>query len=310
MSEPTDPRPSEGKIKRSSLGRGLSSLIGEYEAVDRAAEDEAAAGAGRTGQTEIDIKRIHPNPSQPRRSFPEAELAELAESIRVRGVLQPILLRPDPRRTGDFQIVAGERRFRAAQRAGMTALPAVVRDLNDIQVLEIGIIENVQRQDLNAIEEAEAYNQLMVRFARSQDSLAESVGKSRAHIANTLRLLKLPEAARDLVRDGVITAGHARAALQAEQPMSVIEEVVAKGLSVRDTEKLARSKSAGQAAYETKSAPGQERDTDTHALEMDLSRKLGLDVEIRQSGRGGELRVRYKTLEQLDNLCAKLSRKN
>jgi ParB family chromosome partitioning protein len=287
------------------LGRGLSALLGEMEQLPASAAP--AAGNATGGVLEIAVARIHANPGQPRKDFPEAELAELAESVRTKGVLQPILVRPDPRQPGDYQIVAGERRWRAAQRAGLTALPALVRELDDMQVLEIAIIENVQRQDLNPIDEAEAYGHLMKRFGRTQEGLADSVGKSRVHIANTLRLLKLPEPARAMLRDGRVTAGHARAALAAPEPLAILQRVLDKGLSVRETEALARDAAAGKP--EPARAAGAEKDIDTRALEADLARTLGLAVDIRQSARGGELRVRYTTLEQLDDLCARLSRK-
>lgn len=293
---------SESKSKTTRLGRGLSSLIGEVDAAT--STDDANAPLPTT---EIAIARIRPNPAQPRRHFAEAELAELADSIRSKGVLQPILLRPDPKTAGDFQIVAGERRWRAAQKAGLQTLPAVVRTLDELQVLEIAIIENVQRQDLNPIEEAEAYGQLMKRFGRTQEGLADSVGKSRVHIANTLRLLKLPETARDMVRDGRVSAGHARAALGTEDPAAFLEMVAAKGLNVRETEALARRAQTGTS--EPRESAAAAKDVDTQALEADLARTLGLGVDIRHSDKGGELRIRYKSLEQLDDLCARLTRR-
>jgi ParB family transcriptional regulator, chromosome partitioning protein len=296
---------SDGKARPKRLGKGLSALIGdldETESVSRGNDEELPGPVN-----EIEIKRLKPNPGQPRKTFAEAELSELAESIRLRGVLQPILVRPDPKKSGDYQIVAGERRFRASQKAGLEAVPVIIRELDELEVLEIAIIENVQRQDLNPIEEAEAYGQLMKRFGRTQEGLAESVGKSRAHITNTLRLLKLPEHSRELLREGKISAGHARAALGAEDPDSVLETVVARNLSVRDTEQLVR-KSAPEKGRPSRTGEDDEKDVDTQALEADLARKLGLGVDIRHGAKGGEIRIKYVNLEQLDDLCARLSR--
>lgn len=303
-----DPKP-----RPSRLGRGLSALIGEVEAISTPARGTGGGEEAAAGVSDIPLDQIRSNPAQPRRSFDEVELAELAESIRVRGVLQAILVRPDPSGGPGYQIIAGERRWRAAKMAGLRAIPAVVRDIDELELLEIGIIENVQRADLNPIEEAEAYGALMKRFGRTQESLAESVGKSRAHVTNTLRLLKLSEKAREHVRNGRLSAGHARAALGAEDPDLIIEQAVAKGLSVRDVEALARlskgavpplSAGAGAAAQEKPA-----KDVDTEALESGLMRTLGLQVEIRQKGEGGELRIKYRALEQLDEVCRRLTAK-
>ncbi|MAN46958.1 MAG: ParB/RepB/Spo0J family partition protein [Alphaproteobacteria bacterium] len=298
----------DAKSKPSRLGRGLSALIGEVEGVSRPEAD--STGGKSEGGSEIAIDLIRRNPSQPRRTFDESALKELAESLKSRGVLQAILVRPDPKETGKYQIIAGERRWRAAKMAGLTSIPAVIRDTDELELLEIGIIENVQRSDLNPIEEAEAYEALMKRFGRTQDSLATSVGKSRVHIANTLRLLQLPEAAREHVREGRITAGHARAALGAPDPEALIDMAVEKGLTVRDVE--ARAKAAREGGpIETKSAKPKpdEKDVDTEALEADLSRQLGLDVDIRHGKNGGELRIKYRDLEQLDDVCRRLTAK-
>ena len=305
------------KAKPSRLGKGLSALIGEVEAV-RPAEPDQPASPGSpsepesTGASEIPLDRIRPNPAQPRRTFDADELSELAESIRKRGILQAILVRPDPKGGPTFQIIAGERRWRAAKLAGLSVVPAVVRDADELELLEVGIIENVQRSDLNPMEEAEAYGALMKRFGRTQESLAESVGKSRAHIANTLRLLKLSESAREHLRKGRISAGHARAALGAENPDFLVEQAVAKSLSVRDVESLARlSKGAPKPKTPSVGAPAQARvkDVDTEALEADLMRVLGLNVDIRHKGEGGELRIQYRDLEQLDDVCRRLTKR-
>jgi ParB family chromosome partitioning protein len=295
------------KSKPSRLGRGLSALIGEVEGASTYSEDSAPIS---TAASTIPVSDIRPNAQQPRRTFAEAELAELAESIRAKGILQAILVRPDPKTAGKYQIVAGERRWRAAKQAGLTEIPATIRELDELELLEVGIIENVQRSDLNPIEEAEAYGALMKRFGRTQEGLAESVGKSRAHIANTIRLLNLSEKARAYLRDGQISAGHARAALGSPDPDAVIAMTVAKGLSVREVEKLSKSVreegSIGAIEHKMRKA---EKDVDTEALEADLARALGLTVDIRHKTSGGELRIKYRDLEQLDELCRRLTAK-
>ncbi|MEM7661317.1 MAG: ParB/RepB/Spo0J family partition protein [Pseudomonadota bacterium] len=303
------------RSRPSRLGKGLSALIGEVEAVAPSqpaptqSTTEVAAG---DAPASVAINRIMPNPSQPRRTFDQDELEELADSIRTRGVLQAILVRPDPKGGQGYQIIAGERRWRAAKLAGLQSIPAVVRDADELELLEVGIIENVQRSDLNPMEEAEAYGALMKRFGRTQESLAESVGKSRAHIANTLRLLKLSESAREHLRNGRISAGHARAALGGEDPDSLIDQAVSKSLSVRDVEALARlSKGALPPRPSSPNATSIRRvkDVDTEALEADLVRTLGLSVDIRHQGEGGELRIKYRDLEQLDDVCRRLTAK-
>jgi ParB family chromosome partitioning protein len=299
----------EAKSKPSRLGRGLSSLMGEIDAVGPVPATEGGK-APTAVSNEIDLELIRRNPAQPRRAFDEASLKELADSLKAKGVLQAILVRPDPKDSGKYQIIAGERRWRAAKLAGLKSIPALVRDIDELELLEIGIIENVQRADLNPIEEAEAYEALMKRFGRTQDSLATSVGKSRVHIANTLRLLQLPESARAFVRDGKLSAGHARAALGAPDPEALIRMAAEKGLSVRDVEARAKDAREGGTA-ETRSAktPAAEKDVDTEALEADLTRTLGLAVDIRHGKDGGELRIRYRDLEQLDDVCRRLTAK-
>jgi ParB family chromosome partitioning protein len=276
-----------------------------------AREPGTETDAGGSGDVrEIDIVNIRRNPAQPRRSFDEGALRELAESLKSKGVLQAILVRPDPRDAGKYQIIAGERRWRAARLAGLTRIPAVVREADELELLEIGIIENVQRSDLNPIDEAEAYEALLKRFGRTQDSLASSVGKSRAHIANTLRLLQLPEVAREHVRAGRISAGHARAALGAADAVGLIELAVQKGLSVREVESLAREgrdKSGAGAGAPKVAAP--HKALDTEALEADLNRELGLPVDIRHGPAGGEVRIRYRDLDQLEYLLKRLTAK-
>lgn len=303
------PDPSRGKQNR--LGKGLSALIGEVEGVGLAApEDASSESATPSSVSDFAVSDIRPNPAQPRRTFSELELEELANSIKQRGVLQPILLRPDPDAPNQYQIVAGERRWRAAQRAGLKTIPAVVREMDELQLLEVGIIENVQREDLNPIEEAEAYGALIKRFGRTQENLAESVGKSRAHIANTMRLLNLGETSREHLRQGRISAGHARAALGAPDPDRVVDMAVTKSMSVRDVEALVkRLKDGGALDAVAKKVNQLDKDVDTEALESDLARVLGLRVDIRQGATGGELRIKYGDLEQLDELCRRLTAK-
>lgn len=298
-----------GKQKPSRLGRGLSSLIGEVEAIEPVGPSPGEPSHAPTG-TDIALESIRPNPAQPRQVFEPKALDELAESIRQRGVLQPILVRPDPKSPATYQIVAGERRWRAARKAGLKAIPAVVRDTDELELLELGIIENVQRTDLNPMEEAEAYEALRKRFGRTQESLAESVGKSRSHIANALRLLNLPESVRDLVRNGDLSAGHARAVLASNSPENLAETIVSKGLSVREAEALAKKGDEDtQDIRKAIAGAASEKDVDTKALESDLMRTLGLEVDIRHGPKGGELRIKYRDLEQLDDVCRKLTAK-
>ncbi|MBK8840067.1 MAG: ParB/RepB/Spo0J family partition protein [Hyphomonadaceae bacterium] len=302
-------------LKQAKLGRGLSALLGDYTGARNVVENleptsgAVAASADEPPSLDIAIDRIIPNPKQPRRTFIEAELEELAESIRTKGVIQPILVRPDPANVEMFEIIAGERRWRAARRAGLTVIPAVVREMDDREMLEIAIIENVQRSDLNAVEEAEAYKSLIDRFGRTQESVAQQVGKSREHVSNTLRLLNLPEDVREHVREGRLTPGHARALLKTSDPSAFAATVIAKGLSVRDTEALSKVEKSGGKFEAKSSALAPDKDVDTKALELDLQRSLGLDVDIRHvNGKGGEVRIKYAQLEQLDEICRLLSR--
>lgn len=285
---------------RRGLGRGLSALLGESEA-------EGAEGEGASAR-EIPLELIRRNPDQPRRHFAEADLEELTLSVREKGVLQPVLLRPAPGIAGEYQLVAGERRWRASQRAGLRTIPAVVRELDDQQVLEIAIVENVQRADLNPLEEAQGYKALIDRFGRTQDAVAQVVGKSRPHVANALRLLSLPEPVLTLLQDGALTAGHARALVGAEDPVGLARLVVAKGLNVRETEALAKRAARDDGAPRAAKPRPAGKDADTLSLENDLSDVLGLGVEILDKGGRGEIRIAYETLEQLDDLCRRLTR--
>jgi len=279
---------------RRGLGRGLSALLDEVEA--------PAEGHRVAGITEIPVELVKANPDQPRRHFDEAELEELAQSIREKGVLQPILVRPSVF-AGEYQIVAGERRWRAAQRAGVRAIPALVRSLSDEDVLEIAIVENIQRTDLSALEEAESYRTLIDKFGRTQAQVADTVGKSRVHVTNALRLLQLPASVQAMVRAGQLTPGHVRPLIGAADAERLAGEIVGRGLSVRQTENLAR----GGASSRAPSRRGG-KDADTVALETDLAEVLGLPVEIRDAGGAGEVRIRYASLEQLDEICRRLTR--
>ncbi len=282
-------------VRRKSLGRGLAALIEDVRPETPPAPDSTAA-----------IDRIRPNPDQPRKRFDESELDALALSIREKGVVQPLIVRPDPRETGAWQIVAGERRWRAAQRAGVHEVPIVVRHLDDAEVLELGILENVQRADLNPIEEAAGYAQLIERFGHTQERLAAGMGKSRSYIANALRLLTLPESVQALAREGALSAGHARTLVGARDPRALAQVVVARSLSVRETERLVKGE--GGRGDEKLTAP-ERVDPDTRALEADLSAALGLKVTVRQGGaQGGELRIAYRDLDGLDTLCRLLTR--
>jgi len=260
---------------------------------------------GEVGPRGIPIDLVQRNPSQPRKHFDEGELNELSNSIRAHGVLQAILVRPIP--GGKYEIVAGERRWRAAQRAGLHAIPAVVRELNEVEVLEISIVENVQRTDLNPIEEAQGFQALIDRFSRTQQEIAEAVGKSRPHIANMLRLLALPDDLQEMVRDGRLSAGHARAILTAPDPRMLAQRAVSEGLNVREIERLAQQAKDEKHGPRVSSSPAIEtKSADTRALEQSLSNALGLEVVIDDKGGVGAMRISYRTLEQLDDLCRRL----
>ncbi|TAL83122.1 MAG: ParB/RepB/Spo0J family partition protein [Beijerinckiaceae bacterium] len=280
---------------RSRLGRGLAALIGD-------AGDESAA-VSRARQKKVPIEFLRPNPRNPRKSFDDAELDDLTRSIQEKGIIQPILARTVPAVADLYEIIAGERRWRAAQKAGLHEVPIIAIEADDKQALELAIIENVQRADLNALEEAQGYQQLEQDYGYTQQELAKIIGKSRSHVANTLRLLKLPERARLLLAQGALSAGHARALLTIANADAIADKIVAQGLSVRDVEKLAQQSAAQPTG---KSAVVVEKDADTRALEKSLADSLGLSVSIAHRGDGGELRVRYKSLEQLEGLCRKL----
>lgn len=283
---------------RPGLGRGLSALLGD--AIGETPVGGPAEGQSRTGLRMLPVSSLVPHPDQPRRHFDDDALEELARSIQTRGLIQPIVARP----TGhNYQIVAGERRWRAAQRARLHEVPVIVRDLTDAETMEIALVENIQRQELNAIEEAEAYQRLIEQFGHTQEALGKLVNKSRSHVANLLRLLDLPQPVRALVVDGSIEMGHARALIGVPDAERVARVVAEKGLSVRETEKLARdSKPAAR-----KKSGSAERDADIEALERHLGDVLGLNIRISHSPKGGSVNIAYSTLDQLDMLCQRLT---
>ncbi len=291
------------KSAKRGLGRGLSALMADV----RPETDENAPrpGAGKQVQT-VPIEQLHPNPEQPRRRFSKGDLDELADSIREKGVLQPLIVRKHPTKSNDYEIVAGERRWRAAQLAPLHELPVIIRDLSDDEVLEIAIIENVQRADLNPVEEAAGYRQLMERFGHTQEQLAKALSKSRSHIANLMRLLQLPGDVLELVQEGKLSAGHARALITTDDPSVLAREVVSKGLSVRETEKLAQGK--GSSRKPAQRAP-KEKDADTRALEQELSANISMAVSIEHSAKEGAGRVviKYENMDELDEICRILS---
>ena len=281
---------------RKRLGRGLAALIGEMDKPAQQAEPRMGAD-GR-----VPIEHIRPNPRNPRRNFAEAELADLAQSIREHGIVQPVVVRPAAQ--GGFEIIAGERRWRAAQRAGLVDIPVIIRAVDDRVALELAIIENVQRTDLNPVEEALGYQQLIEEHNYTQADLGQVIGKSRSHVANTLRLLKLPDPVRDMLVDGSLSAGHARTLVTVEDSAALAQRIINDGLSVRQAEALAQQPDA-QPRSARASSPA-EKDPDTLALEKALSDVIGLKVTINHGARGGELKIGYKTLEQLDGLCRRL----
>jgi ParB family transcriptional regulator, chromosome partitioning protein len=284
---------------RSRLGRGLASLIG-----DMGAETNAPPERPRAGQRRVAIEFLHPNPRNPRRHFAAAELDELAASIKERGVIQPIAVRPAPSANGTFEIIAGERRWRAAQRAGIHDVPVVVLEVSDAEALELAIIENVQREDLNALEEAAGYSALGDEFKYSQDDIAKVVGKSRSHVANMLRLLKLPESVQAFIRRGELSAGHARTLIGHANAEALARDIVARGLNVRQVEMLVREQPAARAPRKPVA-----KDADTAALEKRLTDALGLKVAIDHKGGHGSVHIAYRDLDQLDEIVKRLERR-
>ena len=282
---------------RKRLGRGLAALIGEMDKPAQAATPSVGA------DSRVPIEFIGPNPRNPRRSFGETELVDLSQSIREHGIVQPVVVRPSGR--DRFEIIAGERRWRAAQRAGLTEIPVIIRDVDDRVALELAIIENVQRADLNPVEEALGYQQLIDDHNYTQADLGQVIGKSRSHVANTLRLLKLPDVIRDMLVDGSLSAGHARTLVTSDDPAGLARRIVEEGLSVRQAEALAQEPVRLSSGGSSRS-PRPEKDADTLALEKTLTDAIGMKVSIAHGAKGGEMRISYSTLEQLDELCRRL----
>ena len=284
---------SEGGVRRRGLAKGLSALLGD---------DHSLGQADDGGLRQVPVEFLRPNPNQPRRLFDEDEIRALADSIREKGVLQPLVVREDSETPGSFEIVTGERRWRAAQLAELDTLPVVIRELSDGESLEIALIENIQREDLTPLEEADGYQRLMDEFGHNQDELAQTIGKSRSHVANTLRLLQLPGSIKQMLDEGALTAGHARALLTAEDSEALAKQVVARGLNVRQTEKLARR--GAMPKSRVRHAP--EVNAATRDLETTLTNRLGLSVRIFHNHPGGKVEIRYKEVEQLDDIVRRL----
>ncbi|ACI57189.1 parB-like partition protein [Rhizobium leguminosarum bv. trifolii WSM2304] len=289
-------------VSKRRLGRGLAALIGEMDQ-PVPVEAERTISADRM----IPIEFVSRNPRNPRRFFDDAELHDLASSIRQHGIVQPIVVRTMER--DRYEIIAGERRWRAAQLAGLIEIPGIVRDVDDKTALEIAIVENVQRADLNPLEEALGYEQLIAEYGYTQNDLGEIIGKSRSHVANSLRLLKLPDPVRDLLAAGSLSAGHARALVSTPDPAGLARTIVAKGMSVRDAEKLAQNNIKAQSEPQLAASRRDQKDSDTLALERTLSDALGLDVAINHKTSGGQIKISYKSLEQLEEICRLLERR-
>ncbi|MDF0697413.1 ParB/RepB/Spo0J family partition protein [Rhizobium sp. MC63] len=289
-------------ISKRRLGRGLAALIGEMDQ-PVPVEAERTVSADRM----IPIEFVSRNPRNPRRFFDDTELHDLASSIRQHGIVQPIVVRTMER--DRYEIIAGERRWRAAQLAGLIEIPVIIRDVDDKTALEIAIVENVQRADLNPLEEALGYEQLIAEYGYTQNDLGEIIGKSRSHVANSLRLLKLPDPVRDLLAAGSLSAGHARALVSTPDPASLARTIVAKGMSVRDAEKLAQNNIKAQSVPQQTALRRDQKDSDTLALERTLSDALGLDVSINHKTSGGQIKISYKSLEQLEEVCRLLERR-
>lgn len=289
--------------KKKTLGRGLAALLGDDET-----ESAPIADPGRGGKV-VPIEFVSPNPDQPRRRFDEAAIDGLVDSIREKGVIQPILVRPHPEDPNLYQIVAGERRWRAAQRAKLHEVPVTIKELSDRDTLEIALIENIHREDLTPLEEAEGYQNLITAYGHTQEALANAVGKSRSHIANMLRLLTLPDEVQSMVDDGLISAGHARALIGSSDPSELAHMVLKKDLSVRETEKFAKDakKTSVKTAVEKIGKAVDQRDADIVALERSLADTLGLLVQLKSQGEAGSVTIHYKTLDQLDDLLTKLN---
>ncbi|MBI1206143.1 MAG: ParB/RepB/Spo0J family partition protein [Azospirillum sp.] len=284
--------------RRSNLGRGLSALFGE------ASEDYASLDKVRQSK-QVPIEFVHPGRYQPRRHFDDESLQGLVESVRDKGILQPLLVRRDPDSSNVFEIIAGERRWRAAQIVGLHEVPVIIRELTDREALEISLIENIQRQDLTALEEAEGYRRLIDEFAHTQEELAKAIGKSRSHVANMLRLLTLPDPVKQMVQDGSLSAGHARAVLSLPDPVEAARQVLERGLTVRQTEELARTTDKPERAIAR--AVAAVKDADLTELEREVSARLGLKVTITPKGKSGTVAIQYLTLDQFDDILRRLN---
>lgn len=296
---------SDKKNKPRGLGRGLSALMADVNPDPVSTITEAP----RNAEILVPIEKVAANPDQPRRQFLQEDLDDLTASIKEKGVLQPLIVRPRP--SGMYEIVAGERRWRAAQAAQLHEVPVLIRDYSDLEMMEVAIIENIQRSDLNAMEEAHSYKQLMERFGHTQEKMAEALGKSRSHIANLVRLLNLPEDVRNLVNERKLSAGHARALITSDNASDLASKIVKGGLSVRATEALVKKDAAGlQVPASRKSRSPVEKDADTRALEGDLSAMLRMKVSIdhKPGGESGAVTISYETLDQLDGICNILSK--
>ena len=288
---------------RSRLGRGLAALIGDMAA-------ETSVDRPSRGQRRLPTAALRPNPRNPRRAFPNAELDELVASLRERGIIQPIVVRPVHNAADVYEIIAGERRWRAAQRAGLHEVPVVIIEANDAEALQLAIIENVQRADLNPLEEAEGYRSLIEEFGNSQDEIAKIVGKSRSHVANTLRLLKLPETIKSYIHAGKLFAGHARMLIGQPDAERLAEEIVTHGLYVRQVESLARENAErGGKSRGARAMRGSGKNANLIALEKRISDALGLAVTIKEAKRGGVLSIRYRNLDQLDDVLRRLEKR-
>ena len=298
----------EKKRKTGGLGRGLSALMADVNAPEAQKTED---GGQRRSDMSVPIENVFPNPNQPRRSFTPDQLEELAASVREKGIIQPLIVRARPGHPQQFEIVAGERRWRAAQMAQLHHVPVVLRDFDDVEVLEIAIIENIQRADLNPMEEAAGYKALMDRFGHTQDKLSEALGKSRSYIANLVRLLQLPDEVQTYLREGKLSAGHARALITSDDPSALARRVIQQGLSVRETERLTKQPKSHQKSggAQPRARKAVEKDADTRALEGDLTANLGMKVEINHTpgAEAGSITISDTDLEQLDELCMRLT---
>lgn len=299
------------------LGRGLSALMAGVDTAAQPREDNASQGLPiELGEKYVPIEKIFPNPEQPRRRFADEDLEDLANSIRAKGVIQPLIVRKRPNGEGEFEIVAGERRWRASQMAQLHELPVIEREFTDTEVLEVAIIENIQRSDLNPVEEAFGYQQLMDKFGHTQEKLAEALGKSRSYIANLLRLLNLPDTVQDYLKEGKLSIGHARALITTDNATSIARQVVEGGLSVRETEKLVKRLAQGSensdATTKQRAPSAADKDADTKALEGDLSAAIGMSVSVNHDSKNekGTVVISYSNLDQLDDICRIINSNN